>query len=259
MLRTLWNAVAILAIANLLGLLGFTAWLWRGDRLNPDRVERIRTLLAETAADELVRLEEQARLLDEKSADVLAAQHEAVPAVSTQELLDERMEAVRLDRQRAERLRREVDDLKRTLTRERLAIDRDRESLRIDQARFDALRRKIGEIEGSEQFRNALSVLKGLKPDEAKTLLMQEIVDHPETGALDSDSGFLRVITYLDALPDRQRTKIMGEFVADDPPLAAQLLEGLRTKGLVPLTGSEREAIADGLAANQPAATPAGG
>lgn len=252
-MKTLWNAIAVLAIANFVALLALTAWLWRQERLNPDRVERIRVMLAETAPEEEARLAEEQALAEEEAAMLeQEARENGVLPVSTQELLDERMQAVRLDRQRAERLRREVDDLKRTLTRERFAIDRDREQLRRDRAQFDALRRTIDEIEGSEQFQNALSVLRGLKPDAAKALLVEEI-SRGTTNEDGVDTGLLRVITYLDALPERQRTKVMNEFVQDDPPLAAQLLEGLRTKGLAPEDDDGGDQGAPGLAANQPA------
>ncbi|MCZ7632613.1 MAG: hypothetical protein M5U20_03910 [Phycisphaerales bacterium] len=34
-------------------------------------------------------------------------------------------------------------------------------------------------------------------------------------------------------MPSRTRSKVMAEFVADDPALAADLLERLRTHGIV--------------------------
>ncbi|MEM1329317.1 MAG: hypothetical protein AAGG07_02020 [Planctomycetota bacterium] len=246
-MRALWNALALVAIANLLGLGGLVGWLVMSGRLDEGRVEEIRAMLAETVAEEAAReAEEQAEQQERQQAEAeLAAQvGEALP-VASREVLEQRMEAVRLDRQRAERLRREVEDLKRTLTRERLAIDRDRDQLRRDQRSFDELRRKIEEVEGSEQFRNTLGVLKGLKATQSKTLLQTELDRSDADGS--REDGMIRVTAYLDALPDRNRAKIMSEFVKDDPMLAAELLERLRTKGLKPAGADvDDPATADG-------------
>jgi len=44
------------------------------------------------------------------------------------------------------------------------------------------------------------------------------------------------VVAYLNALQERARNKIMAEITANDPALAADLLERLRTRGQIART-----------------------
>ena len=63
MVKSLWIIISTLAIANLLALIGFGAWLHTSDRLDGERLERVRRIFAETRAAEQTRLDEEERKL----------------------------------------------------------------------------------------------------------------------------------------------------------------------------------------------------
>ena len=73
------------------------------------------------------------------------------------------------------------------------------------------------------QFKKALSTLEGLKPDKAK-LALQQLLDKKEVD---------QVVSYLNAMQERNRTRIIDEFIKSDPGTATDLLERLRTRGLI--------------------------
>lgn len=248
-MKTLWTAIGVVAIANVLALLLAAGYLAATDRLTVSRLERIRDMLSETESAERQRLAREQAAADAEAEALLATlPHGGDPALgapagtpgavplSSPELVAQHTDATRLDRQRIERTRREIDDLTRTLRRERVAIDREREQLEQERRAFEQVRGRIEEIEGSAQFRKALSVLAGLKADPAREMLEQIIagVSADGLGAGDREDGISRAVLYIDALPDRQRTRLMDSFVERDPELAAELLERLRMKGLGP-------------------------
>ena len=229
-MRTILNGLVIFALANLFAALGFVGWLGLNDRLSMDRVKRVGEMFGETVSTEAARLENEAA---ERQALLLASgqvdETDLVP-LETSELLQRNLEANERRRQELERLGREVDDLKATLQRERADVDRARQELEAERTAFEAERAKIREIEGSAQFEKALAVLKNLKPDKAWEMLTATLGE--------GEDGMMRVIEFLNALPDRQRSKIVAEFIDDDATLAADLLERLRTRGLeAPPTG----------------------
>lgn len=228
-MKSVWMMLSTLAVANLLALLGFVGFLQATDRLDPARVERVRRILTETRSEEAARLAtEQADAEAERLAGEEAAKA-AIPPRTAAQKLDERSQAEEADRQRHERVRREVDDLRRSLQRERAAVDEARARLSADQAEFDAMRTKIAAVEGDAQFRKALGVYEAIKPAEAKAALQEVLM--PGGGVVSPD-GLDQVIAYLNAMQERVRTKIVQEFVKDDPKVAADLLEHLRTRGL---------------------------
>jgi hypothetical protein len=60
-------------------------------------------------------------------------------------------------------------------------------------------------------------------------MLMQLMRPSGGTGPVDN-TGTDQVVAYLNAMEDRTRTKIITEFQKQDPALAAELLERLRTR-----------------------------
>ena len=118
---------------------------------------------------------------------------------------------------------REVDDLQRSLSRDRQLLDRERENFEDERERFEAMRDRLSTLEGGEQFRKALGSIEGMKPDDARVTL-QTLLDQGERE---------QVVSYLNAMQERTRTKIMSSWVKDDQPdVAADLLEALRVRGL---------------------------
>lgn len=259
-MKALFNGLIILCIANILALAAFGAYLVTSDRMDFDRVRKIRALVSLPIAQEKA---EEAK----KAAELLAAQEAAKiakeaakPPLTAAEQLAARVEATELDRERAARLRQEVETLQRQLTAQAQKLAMDQQQLLKDRQAFEQATANASLATRSEQFQKALNVLAGLKPAAAKTLLKQLIDNTPNELTQNNPASLASqlapprpilpseaaapivaqtpiqqnldgAIAYLDALEERVRGKIMTEFVKEDPALASKLLEGLKNKG----------------------------
>lgn len=227
-MKSLWTILTVVALANLLMLLGLVGWLAASDRLDAGRLYAIRKVLAPTRAQD--RAEDESAKL--KAADDARAAEQAakvgIAPVSTAERLSLKLESSDMDRQRDERVRKEIEDLRRSLLLERERLDRDAGAFRAERAAFAAERQRIKALDGDAQFQKTLTTLEQLKPDKAKVALQQLL-----------DSGQIeQVVAYLDRMQDRTRTKVIDEFLKGDPKVAADLLERVRTRGVEPRVAS---------------------
>ncbi len=238
-MRRLFSVLSVLAIAHLLGLLGVVAWLAATERLNGERIESIREILHRPIPQEEAarRKASQEQQTGPPPQGVEAEPPPPrTPPLPAEHLVGLRLELRQSDEFRAQRMAREAHDLARTLLLERRRLDQERAAFEAERAAFE---RKLGEIaalEGDEQFKAALSVLRQVKPAEAKQML-QQIIDGAgapsPAGEAPELSGIERAVAYLDALGSMERGEIMSQFVKDSPELAAELLERLRTFGLM--------------------------
>jgi hypothetical protein len=224
-MKAAWTAISVLAIANLLAIGGFFLWLKNSDRINVERVHAVRALFSQTIAQEnAVKADAAAKVEDEKKkadADAKAAK----PPLTATEQLAAKLQASEQDRQKVERLRREVDDLKKSLVQEREDLNAARVALDTERKAFAAMREKIASDEGNAQFKKTLSVLDNVKPQVAALMLTEQMAA--------SKDGVDLVVSYLNALDESKRAKIVTEFAKTDPKMAADLLERLRTRGIV--------------------------
>jgi len=233
MLKALFLAISTLAIAHLIALLGFAAWLQQGDRLDMARINEIRAIFSKTITAEKADLARQARLAADEQASVRAAAVNANPPVPSANKLSLIGELDDLNLVTVERLRKESEDLRNTIARERMQIEAAAQSLADEQADFLRVRKEIRESEGSAQFKKALERYEGLKPDSTQAVF-QTLIDQGETD---------QVVSYLNAMQPRISSKIIGKFT---PEVAADLLERIRRRGVEPAA----------KAAATPAATP---
>lgn len=221
-MKNIVRAFVIVAVLNLLGVLGLAGYLASGGRLNKDRLMDIVGVVRESPEDRAARVE----------AEQLAANPppvvETVPEGDirgTDQRNEARVEVTMIDRERLERLRREVADLQTQLRRQRQMLANERAQFEVEKADFSKLRDHLSAIEGAQAFKKALEVLTGMKPADVKPVL---------TTLLDEGKAD-EVVAYLAAFDDRQRAKVMTEFVkANENEVAAGLLESLRTRGLEP-------------------------
>jgi hypothetical protein len=142
--------------------------------------------------------------------------------VAAAEALDLKLQLSEFDQARLEAMKREVSILRDTLKRERAALDTDRAALHKERADFEQARRAVMNTDGTAQFKKALATYEGLKPDKAK-LALKQLIDARQVD---------QVVAYLNAMQERARTRIVDEFLKDDPKVAADLLERLRMRGL---------------------------
>lgn len=227
-MKTLWNTLAVLAIANLLALGGLVGWLVTGDRLNMDRLRAIRAMMAVTLTDERAAQEAAAA---KATADEAAAAEKARLAESPEsaaEKLDSQRASDDAARQLNVRLRREIEDLRRQLLAERETLDRDKAEFSAMTAAFERATRQERERLENEQFRQALAALESQKPRDAQQVLAQ-MLDNGQTE---------QALNYLGAMGERPRSRVIAEFIKADAKLAAGLLERLRERGAAGVAGA---------------------
>lgn len=225
-MKTLWTVISVMAVAHLLALLGVAGWLWSSGRIDGATLERVRQVLREPPEDRDARRAERTQGVAEASLP---------PPASSADAIAIRLQQDETQRLRLERMRTEARIVAAMVARELQTLDRRRAELDAERAAFESMRERVVALNGDEQFRKALSVLAGLKPADAKTALVELMgggagAAAPIKGWGDGKS---QAVAYLDAMPARTRSKVMAEFVADDPALAADLLERLRTYGII--------------------------
>ncbi len=221
-MKSFWSVLSVVAVANLLALLALVGWLAASDRLNLDRMRAIRAALAPTITFERAKQREEQKAAGEEAVLAIKRAKMGAPPVTAAERLNLRLEQSAMDRQRSDRVRKEIEDLRRALLLERERLDRDIETFRTEKAAFDAERARVAGGVGEEQFQKTLTTLEGLKPAKAKVAL-REVLDA---------GGIEQVVSYLDGMQDRTRTRVIDEFIKDDAKLAADLLERLRSRGV---------------------------
>ncbi|MGH7243683.1 MAG: hypothetical protein ACREJD_09730 [Phycisphaerales bacterium] len=233
-MKRVWTVISVLAVANLLALGGLVGWLKTSGRLDQDRMIRLRELFGPTIAqDETRRKESDAKVAEEarKAVDEAKAMR---PPINAADRLELSAQGEEVRRQQLASLEKQVDLLRASLARDSAEVTRSREQLTQDQTAFEAMRKRVLEQEGSAQFKKTLSTLQDLKADQAKKALKEMIVMKPaSTGSVSTiQTGMDLVVSYLNSMDSRSRVKVVNEFIQDDPKLAADLLERLRTRGL---------------------------
>lgn len=235
-MKGLWLVIAVMAVANLLAMVGFVAWLGMTDRLSAERIEQIQEMLAETVPEQEAR---EAKEQEEAEAEAEAEAEEKkadTPPLSAADRLRLHIEDQDLNRQQIERLRRETADLRASLSTERNQLDERWATLRAEQEAFEEMRDRLSGLEGDEQFRKAVRVLESMRPRDAMATLTEIIEGRgdglvPRTQGRDEPTGVERAVAYLNAMAERPRSRVMSEFVDLDAGLAAELLERLGTHG----------------------------
>jgi len=222
MIRSTWLVISTIAVANLLALVGFFGWLVTSDRLNLDRAEAIREMIAPTLAEETARLKAEE---DEQQAELARLEEQGelggMP-LSAADRLNILREVDEVSRQRFERMERETRDLQRQLRDELDAIATERRAFESMRDEFEVRRAEIAELEQSKQFKRAMQLYESSKPDVAANMFEELIAQDKEH----------HVVSYLNAMKPMAARKVIEEFEGRDPALAARLLEGVRNYGL---------------------------
>ena len=122
----------------------------------------------------------------------------------------------------------DVASAARIQTLDRETLDAERLRFVAEKQSFDGLQTAAAKRAGDEQFQQALAALEAQKPKDAYTVLRS---------MLDSKAD-AEVITYLTAMDEGKRAKILTEFIKTDDKLAASLLQQLRQHGVAAPGGS---------------------
>lgn len=225
-MKRLWMILSTIAIANLLAIGGFVGWLKMTDRLNRDRFENVKQMFRVTLAQE-----QQAKVDEEAAAAAAKVKAEAdakaalPPEPAADKIAEKQLQAEK-ELQQVQRRRQELESLKAMLIRQMADLERRESQLAAQKAAFDAERKRIADAESSSQFKAALATLEAQKPKDAKAVI-KALLDSKQSA---------QAIDYLAKMDEGKRGKVMAEFVKDEPSLAADLLERIRTRGLAPAT-----------------------
>jgi hypothetical protein len=221
-MKSIWLVVTVIALANLLALAGFVAWLKASDRLDVERVRKIREMLAVTVTDEKAAVDAAASEGEARARTEADAARLAVPPETAAEKIAAASEADDAELQAVVRRRRELDDVLKAIERQRAELDARAAGVKAERAAFDAERKKIEQVASDAQFKKALATLEAQKPADARNVLESMMTE----GKTD------QAVTYLSAMEERVRSKVMAEFAKGDGAVAASLLERLRTHGV---------------------------
>lgn len=223
-MKSLWIILSTLAIANLLAMGGFVGWLVASKRLDAERLRAVREVL-------VTPIPEAAAAAAAKEAEAAAAATKEAEEKRRQGTPQSAEAAIAADRAKADlqtqtiaRLREEMRQLQGQLAREREALDARHAELDAREKRLEAKVAEVARTAGSEQFRQALATLEAQKPPAAKQMLQAMM----QGGEAQREQA----VAYLAAMEERGRNRVIAEFGKEDPRLAAELLEALRTRGI---------------------------
>ena len=243
-MKKLWNAVSVLAVANLLALLLFAGWLWLSGRVDADRISQIRALLAMTI-EEAAEVEAELAALAEQEADAAdaRARRENPPLSSAAQVRQAKLIGDNTG-QAVRRLQDETDQLLAQLNRREAQLTQREQEFEAGRARWLAGIEEERRRRADEQLRKTVKQYESAPPAIARQWILELVND----GRKD------QVVAYLDAMNARAASKILREFkTEEESALATELLEKLRTFGTA-AEAIEDSSDDDGLAsADQPA------
>lgn len=225
-MKNAFVALSVLALANLVAVISFVGWLGATDRLDSARVRQIREVLSPTLSQSRAKEQEEQQKKLAVEADSAKQAKLARPVTTAEQALASRLEQTEVDRQRAQRLRDENAQLQKSISEMTTRLEDLRTQVAKAREEFEAVTKGTRDAVADQQFKKTLGTLSALKADKAKSALKEVMASSPQ--------GKPQVVTYLNAMDEEVRTKIVQEFLKDDPKLAAELLESLRTRGIPP-------------------------
>lgn len=221
-MKTAWNIIAIVALLNLLVLLGFVGWMYQSGRLNEERYRAAVAMFSPTLDEEIKAKDEE-----RKKEEVLRVEQEKVAHLKRVEqgpvtLLDRLSADQQIDElamHKLARLQSEIIDLRRGLDSQNRQLAMERQKLTDDRKAYaDYLSKRKAMLE-SEDFRRVIDTLEQLKAPHAKQM-MQELA---------ANGGVDQVVEYLAAMDLRKRASLLREFKTPrEVSNATMLLEKMR-------------------------------
>lgn len=220
-MKRIWIILSTLAIANMLAIVGFFLWLHTTDRLSRERFESVRSIFKVTLTQEASAKAQDLARAESARAQAEAEARAAAPPETAADRLAERQAQDEQRLQQVQRKQQELENLKSFILRQIADVERREAQLAADRAAFKAERDRIMQTESTTQFKAALATLEAQKPRDAR-LVLEALLNANQTE---------QVIAYLAGLDEGKRGKILAEFIKDQPAVAADLLERIRTRG----------------------------
>lgn len=240
-MKSLWNAMCVLAMANLIAVLLVVGWLAASGRLNADRVNDLRSLFAQTIAAEASRdaLIENDRLElanqqaeDQFRSSLGEGEIEPGEPINASTLLNVKLELSEMDLQRQQRLERDLRTMSDQLALREDTLNDLLDEINRKQQEFTQQQADIAQTTGLKQFRKTLSTLSEMKPASAMQILLSMHAGSNliEGSTLDAE---MQMVTLLNGLEDDFRAQILTQLLGQDEQLAGRLLKKLQTFGQV--------------------------
>ncbi len=224
MIKSIPGVLVTIIIANLAAVAAFFVWLGVSGRLSSERLDEVREIFKTTVAHDLAAEAEaeaeQARI----ERELLESGNPGQPPLDTDAIMhlwDRR------DAEANERYQREAASLRyirEDIEQRRAALQAEIERFEQRVARFEDERDRVATLQSSEQFQQTVKLYSLTDAETAKNMMMT-LLDAGETE---------QVIAYLDALKAEVSQPILAAFAEENPKLAADLLERLRTMGVQP-------------------------
>ncbi len=204
MMKTLYNLIALIAIANLLIIGGFTAYLLISGKLNATSSEII-----------------AAALRGEKLIPAATTQPSTMPATQPDNSLStdkkNSFQGIEMQLARLERARKEIDDRYARLKDAEFKLIKDREYLTQREMEFQNQLKLQQQAGADEGFNKALLLYTQMPPKAVKDDFMK----------LDLDI----VVRYLASMKKQDSAKILKEFKSPDEEKRRQeIMERIRTR-----------------------------
>jgi hypothetical protein len=223
-MRTLFTAFILVLVINVLALGALAGWLGSSGRLSKERLRDAVAVFNNT-------IEEDAQLAKDAEQAEIEALALAERALRMEQVAggpvtpEARLEAIQVvdDKRRAllERQKVEAEALKRQLDTQQKLIEQKLAELNEKQQIFDqAIATKVEKMQ-SEDFKEAIAMLEGIPPKQAKQVIQKWLGD-----GLDE-----QVVDYLSAMEERKAAKVLKEFkLPNEVTQAATLIEQLRQR-----------------------------
>ncbi len=227
-MKTIGAVILTIILIHLLAAAGGVAWLGLTNRLSTERLHKVKDIFALTIEDQKVKDEEQAKL----DAEHLALQKEKDrmaevadgPTSVTDRLQEDQMKRD-IVLAKVQRLQREMEDMNRNLEFAKAQLAKEKKQLDADRLAFEKAKEDMETQRLDADFERVVESYSSIKPRLAKQAFMELI----KQGKQDE------VVEYLAAMQLRKSAAILDQFKADEEvPVAAQLLEALRTRGITP-------------------------
>ena len=220
-MKRIWMILSTIAIANILAMGGLVGWLKMTDRLNRDRFEAVKAIFKTTVAQDAQGIAAEQAAVETAKQTAAAEAKAAVPPSTAADIIAEKQLSEEHGLHVLLRQQQELTNLRNALMNQLADLERRERELATAKSALEAERQRIADTEGTAQFKAALATVESQKPKDAKAMLR----------ALMDTSQSDQAVAYLARMDESKRSKVMAEFVKDDPQLAASLLEKLRTRG----------------------------
>lgn len=221
-------SILTLILIHLLMAAAGVAWLGASGRLNKDRIAKVKDIFVLSIADEKKQAEEQAKK-DAELADVQKEKDRMAEVADGPTTVKDRLDEDQMKRDlvlsKVQRLQREMQDMNRNLEFAKAQLAKEKQQLDADRLAFEQAKKDMEAQRLDADFERVVESYSSLKPKLAKQAFLELI----------KQNKMDEVVEYLAAMQLRKSAAILNEFKADtEVPVAAQLLESLRLRGITP-------------------------